>query len=256
MLKFKNAPVAEVIAAIQWQPSSQSFHQADETLNELLLNFTDKAAEIDFCQSERLIPPQVPVMPFKPIFKYNKIKEKTYFYQLGDGIFSAHAIPPYESWEEFKPIIKNGIELLIGLMPEKTKGRPVTFESAFLRYIDIFKKEIFGDIKFNEFTSRILKIEPPKYLKDKSLINPPSIQDIMISTLLENNMKLLTIAKEFMDINSKEQVIILDNTITASNKIDTSADIINAMDEAHKIISDIFIEITKPIHKNMGAYDA
>lgn len=257
MLKFKNPPVVEVIAAIQWLPSAQSFHQVDETLNKMLLNFTDKVAEVDFCQSERLMPPQVPIMPFQPIIKYNKVKEKNYFYQIGDGIFSAHAIPPYESWEEFKPIVKSGIELLIGLMPKKTKNKPIMFESAYLRYIDIFKKNMFGDVIFEEFISKILKIDPPECLMDKSVANKPSIQDIKISTLLKNNMNLITVTKEFIGASTnKEDFILMDNTLFINNNLDTAINIMKSMDEAHNIISDVFIKMTEPIHAHMERINA
>lgn len=251
MIKFKNPPVIEVVSAVQWQPSLKPFSLPDATLNKLLSDFTNKVAELDFCQSERLIPAGVPIMPLQPVIKYSKIKGKTYFYQLGDGIFSAHAIQPYESWQEFKPVVKSGLELLISLMPKEYNP----FESASLRYIDAFKKDMLGNIKPYEFISIILKVEPPKYLKDKSSVNLPSIQDIVIATQLKNNMNLLTIAREVIDSNSKEHMIILDNTVTANGKLDVATNIIDSMNEAHGIISDIFIEITKPIHENLGAYD-
>ncbi len=277
---FKNAPVVEVVAELRWKPISftkNSSKDKTQKLNNLIPTtitadktedffsyFTEEIAKEGFRQSERLIPERISIsnMPFQfqPIvFRFRKSQTEPFLFQLGDGIFSAHAIQPYKSWEYFKPIIQSGISALINSRKKIEKTNIQSFTAANLLYLDIFKSNILGTQDADEFISNILKIqmEYPENLKSNfgSQLNnkPPLIQNIQVVLPLKNDFNMVLDLKKGISGENKDEKIIIMNTFASTNKeINSKIKIVKFFNEAHKIMYNTFIEITKPVHYAMG----
>ncbi|MHB1663956.1 MAG: TIGR04255 family protein [bacterium] len=277
---FKNAPVVEIVAELRWDPiSSTKKGNKDKTqklsnsapattitdkAEEFFSYFTEEIAEEGFQQSERLIPRGISIssMPFQfqpAVLRFKRSQTEPFSFQLGDGIFSAHAMQPYKSWEHFKPIIQSGISALINSRKKNKNANIKSFTAASLRYLDIFKSDILGTQDADEFISNILKIQMdyPENLRanlGSQLYNnsSPLIQNIQVVLPLKNDINMvLDLRKGISGSNQDEKVVVMNTLASIKKGIGSKTEIVNFFDEAHKIIYDTFIEITKPIHHVM-----
>ena len=119
-LSFKNSPLVEIIAEIRWDLPWVNQTSAEDTGSvvsiqheEFYMRFGGKVAAAGFERIERLVPPNFFQLPYQPVyrFRHNAEERGARLYQLGMGLFSVHATPPYKSWAEFKPLVSAGAEL-------------------------------------------------------------------------------------------------------------------------------------------------
>lgn len=138
---FAKAPLVEIVAELRWQPSGQPLQltQAgggagispavfigDTTLEEFFLGFASHVNQLGFPRAERLVPSGVPLMPFRPVWRFRRSDNESagVLYHIGPGLFSANAIPPYRSWRDFSPVVKSGVEALLKTRVESEKDAP------------------------------------------------------------------------------------------------------------------------------------
>jgi uncharacterized protein (TIGR04255 family) len=167
---FAHPPLVEIIAELHWLPwpgaasatatpgQPIQFPLPTPELEETYSRFSSNVAAIGFGVSERLSPMGFPVLPFTPLLRYRKSpgSEGNFLYQIGPGLFSANALPPYRDWESFRPILKDGVQaLLSSLSPSQTSE----FTKIVLRYVDLFSSEFTEDIVSFKFLNEILGIE-------------------------------------------------------------------------------------------------
>lgn len=251
MVKFKKNPLLESIAEFRWDPSSTVPHLLDINIEDFFVKFLDKAADKDFYKSERLLPKNIITFPSQPIYKiFNK--NGKYMFYIGDGIFSIHALKPYDSWKEFQLIIEKGLDIFISCISESKNYTLTNFSSIDLRYINNFTPDILGDIKIEEFISEILKIDSklPQIFKSDS--NTIHVQNIQIVIPKNEHDNIVLIMRENINPITKEVSVIMDTIYFANINFDLNIEfLIDVLNKAHENITKSFIELTKPIHNKM-----
>lgn len=262
-MRFKNAPLTELVAEFRWVPNEATSGTGQiagplsmvnpAQYENLFATFSQKIATHGYVRTERLIPTgwpapmQVPVFRFKP---QNFEDKNSTLYQLGAGIFSVHALPPYKNWEEFKPVIHRGLSVLVDSgLQDKSASK---FTTVVLRYIDQFKSEFVEERSARDFVEQVLgfRINLPVALQeeaaDEHTINPTLQFQIPLKSGL-----LMTLG-----VNPPTQPptsgIVLDTSVASQSSVAFNVhDAIETLETAHTSIHKVFIGITEPIHARM-----
>lgn len=268
-MKFKNPPLIELVADFRWNSSSASVPMmaiqhpggqvalppADPARNEsFFAAFANGIGKEGFVKAERLVPLgwpfpiQFPVMRFKRPGK-DGVDEPT-VYQIGAGMFSAHALPPYDNWDKFKPIIRQGFEVMLATRPDEEKTSKFTIIT--LRYIDRFTQAFTGDVTPRAFIEGVLKVrlDLPQIVQDEvedeSQINPA----IVLRLPLKSG---LTMALAINNANDPPNAgIVMDTSVFTTGPTDPEMDsAMGVLEAAHDSIRRIFVALTEPIASKM-----
>lgn len=261
-IEFEKPPLVELIAEVRWGspsfPNSSFYPEFPQNLmlsqdqnDDFFKCFGKKAALLGFSRSERLIPLNFPAMPFQPIFHYPRESSfgGTNVYQVGKGIFSAHATPPYRSWKDFFPVVRDGVEILLECRLENEKNLP--FDVLNLRYIDAFTHPLTQDCKTIEFISKILGfgIKIPDAILNHAKDPDGIIPFIQLTVPISYGQIHVVIADGRVN---NEPSIICDTTISRTDITDPSIEnVMETFDSIHDLMREIFLELTKPIHNLM-----
>lgn len=147
----ENAPVIEVIAELRWRPSAvpDDLHNAPGpkmippplagSTHEFFGRLTDRVRGLGYTAVTRLVPEPFPMLMYQPVLRFDAPEDgrTKSLYQVGPGLFSANAVPPYDSWSSaFSKTVASGIEAL--LATRDPAERDVAFEGVTLRYLDAF----------------------------------------------------------------------------------------------------------------------
>ena len=117
---FSNPPLVELVAELRWTPAGVGapapaagvkliqFPLASEHAEQTFTNFSNQVAAQGFGNSERLVPVGFPYLPFMVVYRFRKppAQGENFLYQIGWGVFSANALPPYRDWDSFRPIVE------------------------------------------------------------------------------------------------------------------------------------------------------
>ena len=181
---FSNPPLVELIAELRWMPGTatpsvlpqpQGGGQLLQALTiqfpltlsyqeESFSRFSNQVAERGFGTSERLLPVGFPLLPFTVVYRFRKTASGgNFLYQIGPGLFSANALPPYRDWDSFRPIVREGIQ---ALLESRHPTENVPFAAVILRYIDLFSEEFTEGKRSFRFLNEVLgvKLELPNIL--------------------------------------------------------------------------------------------
>lgn len=263
---FAKAPLIELIAELRWVPQGSSILSADVPGQEATRPgiFIGGAKQEDFYsqigrelyhlgfdRSQRLLPMDVPFSLHQAVYRYQSEREgqSSVLYQVGYGIFSIHAIPPYHSWEQFLPFVRTGVEILLKTRPEDDRPRP--FSQSSLRYIDFFNRDLIGEHSIASFVTDVLKI-PLKL--------PVPVLKVAASNELRSFFTKIVVPVGIGDLTlnvgdgqfNNQPGILLDTMISATTE--TASDfmpIMNMYNSAYSIIHNVFFEMTRPIHDLM-----
>lgn len=267
---FEKAPLVETIAELRWTPQAVDPQIAvgqgtpsvplmalnSNTFDEFFMRFGGEIYQHGFQRAERLIPPGFPMMLFQPVYRYQKADEAnaSALYQLGAGLFSANAIPPYKSWEAFSPTVEAGVEALLKTRPQAEKDTP--FSSVSLRYIDAFGPHLTEGRDVGAFIMEVfgVKLELPAAITKHGLAGTAPKPFLQISLPLENQLTMNVNLGE--GIINNEQAIIMDTTIATT--VDVPANkraIVDALTCARNVMHEMFVELTKPIASLMQPKD-
>jgi uncharacterized protein (TIGR04255 family) len=258
-LSFKNPPLVELIAELRWGlpvtiPASGGSVIPLSTLNanqseEFFMRFGSKVAAVGFSRFERVVPPGFPFMPYQPVYRYRYVSEDQgiKLYQLGAGIFSANITPPYQSWEHFKPVVAQGIEMLLDSLSEEQKSQP--FVAASLRYIDAFRDDLTERRSIRDFMADVLdiKVSIPEAIT-RHATDPSGIEPLLQLTVpVTSGILNLSVAQGAFN---NERAIIMDTTVSTTQEIKSDKEsVMCVFDNAHDIIHDVFIRLTKPLNE-------
>ena len=207
-----------------------------------------KLHQLGFQAVERLVPPGFVTLLYQPIYRYkNAAEQSPVLYQAGAGLFSAHGIPPYHSWEEFVPFVEKGVAAL--LESRDSKEKEAQFATVSLRYIDAFRPDLTQGKSGPAFIGDVLGIRvmlpdfltkfgrsglAPQYTLQFSL---PIADDTALTMSLAEGQVLGTAA------------IIMDTAVSCTRGIFPQlAEVMDVLNSAHEVIHDIFIKLTAPIH--------
>jgi uncharacterized protein (TIGR04255 family) len=125
---FSNPPLIELIAELRWIPGQISppvpeaaapgtiqLPLVPQYVEQTFSNFSNQVAQRGFGMSERLVPVGFPYFPLSVVYRFRKApsQQENFLYQIGPGVFSANAVPPYRDWESFRPIVQEGVQALL-----------------------------------------------------------------------------------------------------------------------------------------------
>ena len=264
---FAKPPLVELIAELRWgaqptgAPSGGMEHGAPNIsmpltitnrTEEWFIQFGAKISADGYTRVERLIPTGFPLMPIQPVYRFRKNapEDGTSLYQLGPGLFTANITPPYKSWDQFQPIVKNGVEKLLQSRTDTENTEP--FRTVLLRYIDAFGPEFLAGEPAVDFLANKLgfKLELPEIIKKFAKPFSPIQSALNFGVHLKNNF--------FMTINVGEGIangkkaVVMDTTVATGVPIECSSEkVMHTFNEARSIIHEAFIEITRPISSIM-----
>lgn len=262
--RFENPPLREIIAELTWDvPEAEGhggtepiFHQAYE---EAFAEFIDFVGERGYSRSERLIPVNYPCPSNVAIFRarhkdyrHSNAAEAKVLYQIGAGVFTANALPPYESWDEFSPLVREGVEDFLkvnmpGGLPERLRPK--------LRYINAFTGDLVGDVSHREFLCDVLGLNiqfPGGVIKECH--GELEIPRVEIMLPFEFGRMVARFAKGAV---GGDDAHILDITVQYNDELPPDIEsIMDAYSRGRQKIHKIFLELTRSIHKKMGLQEA
>ena len=257
---YRNSPLAEIIAELKWAPVTTaqpltppgggatfgfatSINLADQ--NAFLSRLQTEMAGCGFNISERLLPPGFVGGPHQVVYRFRGPSVSTLF-QAGIGVFTANAIPPYKSWHEFEPSLRQGIETLFSVRVEGEKGIP--FVSVSLRYINCFRDAHRNGMSAPEFMKNVLKIytHTPDVL-DKYRSSPHSLaESVQVQVALRDGLVIGIVVTE--GTMNNEPGLVVDFSVSSSPENQLfEKDVLAVLSQAHDIIHDMFDETTAPI---------
>lgn len=263
---FRNAPLLEIIAELRWQAPYPSLPQAIQPLggqsaptlllgstqvDSFLHRFGSEVYKLGFQRMERLFPSGLPMLQGQPVARYRSDAGdlSNVIYQVGAGIFSANAVPPYRSWKHFAPSVQAGLNAL--LQAREDHERTLPFDPVSLRYIDAFKPDLTGGRDVADFLSEVLKIElrlPDAIIRHLAPDQSPK-PFVNLTIPIVSGVIRMTVGEAMV---SGSTAILFDTTLSTNAPVNPEIpSIMSAFVSAHSIIHDIFMQLTAPIRHLM-----
>jgi uncharacterized protein (TIGR04255 family) len=258
------APLVEVIAELRWESSAGSgvngqfplgptFIAAQGKAETFFMKFAGEVHALEHREVERLVPAGFPFFATQPVVRFRRgdIGQPKTLYQVGPGIFSANAVPPYESWStRFRDVVARGVAALIRSRPADELASP--FTGLTLRYIDAFDHRHTEGRPVDAFIREVLGINVliPKaiaqHLGEGAHITPMVQLQIPMESAF---MMGLSVSQGSIDGRS---VVMLDSSVAATLPIpcDENA-VMAAFQSAHDALSLTFEQLIKPIDRLM-----
>lgn len=254
-ITFKKAPLVELIAELRWgdtapvqQTAPLLMHGMGPDLDQFFMSFGGEVYQHGFQRAERLVPPGFPVFPFQPVFRYrkNSSADNSVLFQVGSGLFSANAVPPYRSWTTVRDTVRTGVDSLIKIRLPSERDRP--FSVLSLRYINAFGPDLTKGHDIAGFISNVLGfgLSFPSGILTKIKKDSSIRPQIQFTASLEDGSSITFLVGEGA-VNNEPRVI-MDVTVTNTQLISPVLDtVMAAFTNARNIIHHIFIELTRPI---------
>lgn len=257
-----NAPLVELVAELRW--SSVSGNQiigseqignanifpvgTSSRLEEFFMRFGALAAQLQYPLTERLIPPGFPLLEGQPVYRFRKQPDVglTSLYQIGPGVFTANAVPPYKTWAQFSPVLEKGVRALLEARPENEKDIP--FNGMSLRYIDAFGPEFMRDMDAATFIKDVLGIEiklPDGLIRQLAPDASPK-PSLQIQLPMLNGM-IMNLGIGEGVVNNKNSII-FDSVVAMTVPVAANLEaVVEAMNLARNAIHDMFFSVTSSI---------
>ncbi|WP_374562212.1 TIGR04255 family protein [Ideonella sp.] len=259
---FENAPLVELIAELRWQPTGgRSFVAAGMDaplgfsmvdglrLEDFYLRFAAEMFGMGYQQSERLAPAGFALDPSRAAIRFRK-QDGSDLFQIGPGVFTANAVPPYTSWNEFSPTVKRGVEALLKARSDEDKASPFTL--SLIRYIDAFGGALLAGRSHHDFMREVLgfDVSLPPAVAGWLDSEPKLVANAAYTGVLRDNRQFsLTVGD---GSNRDQECVVLDLTLTSHGPIDPSVDgIMDAFAKSRDVAHDIFVKLTTKISSVM-----
>lgn len=257
---FEKAPLVEIVAEMRWNPqligrqdaSSVMLAMNSSEFDEFFMRFGGEVYQQGFQLAERLIPPGFPMVLSQPVYRFRQSTgvSTPVLYQVGVGLFSANAIPPYKSWDTFSPMVEVGVDALLKTRTETERDTP--FSSVSLRYINAFGPPLTERRDVGAFLSDVLNIHvslPAGLTKHIQTGKRPKPSLKFFLPLEEQLTMIISVGEGTVN---NESAIVMDTTVATI--VDVPADkaaIMRAFNLAQDVIHSVFFDLTKPIEKLM-----
>lgn len=261
MTKYRHAPLIELIAELRWSvpnsmgltpgfqppagliPANVPFLGLDQgRLDQFVSAFSEECFKHGIQSVERLIPPGFPIRFGQVSTRLKKSPASPELYQVGPGVFTANAIPPYDSWSAFSPFLEKGIEILLESRIDGERDLPFTGVS--LQYVDSFDPRLTGGMPAAKFVRDVLGfgIDAPPAIRALVAENEYVNSTLQMNAALSNGLSLSLSLGE--GIANNVVGIILHTTIVASSPVEPSVKALmsvlhNAQDAQHAIFEGI-----------------
>jgi uncharacterized protein (TIGR04255 family) len=266
---FSNPPLVELIAELRWMPGAGNpqvipqpqggnqllqavtvqFPLASPYQEESFSRFSKQVAAKGFGVSERLSPIGFPLFPFIVAYRFRKDPGGNYLYQIGPGLFSANALPPYRDWDSFRPIVQEGIQALLESRHPTEADVPFT---TVLRYIDLFSQEFTEGKRSFRFLNDILglKVELPSTLSEQ-IDDINDVQSgIQLSMPLHNGLAMNLHLQEGA-AGGKAGILMSTEVLTLQPTAPNITQIMQTLENAHTSIRATFVGLTAKLNAKM-----
>ncbi|WP_433861799.1 TIGR04255 family protein [Streptomyces sp. L7] len=250
---YKNPPLIELIAEFRWDPdevnppihSQQAgpiqFQLVDPSVQEAFYSrFGDACHALGFTYTERLLPPGMAAQLGQPMYRYRSDTDSV-IAQVGNGIATVNALPPYNSWDGFAPKVSELVSVLL-----ETRGSATPFESVSVRYLNAFGSRFLQGKTPFEYGRDVLGFSFAYPSAVKSLLDPASPTQFAGSFAFATKDGLqvqLQVSEGFVN---NEPAFILDMTARSGNGINPDRDaVMDVLNRAHLVIHKIFVDATE-----------
>lgn len=261
-MKFEKPPLVELIAEFRWLPLDQlgkevnpttPFLQAGPTADAFYDTFRRYLGGIGYTMAERLVPANFPHVMYQPVYRYSREDESSSrtIYQSGPGLLSVHALPPYQSWDSFKPVISNGLDALISSRPEERKL--TVFTAVNLRYIDAFDARFLGDKSQRQFLADVLQVNLslPAALDERTADTNQTKIALQVSSRLKSGLDL-TLSVGPNVVQGEPSRLVMDTAVSSPLSVECDRQtVMRVLETAHDSIRQLFIGMTQPIQELM-----
>lgn len=260
-VSIENAPLIELIAELRWESNGERLgshgpkviHSSSE-VEQFFMKFGAVVHQLGYSEPTRIVPPQIPLLQGQPVLRFNMDRggSTRSLYQIGPGVFSANAVPPYMSWLEFAPVVRRGVEALLKARPAAEVSQPIT--GLTLRYLDAF-----GPLHMQGK-------DPASFIADTLGVNvalPEALtqhlqQGKKWSSFLQFQLPVgegVTMGFAIGEgIANDAPAMLMDTSISATGSFAPNADdLMLTFDQAHSIISKTFKDLMRPISHLMPA---
>lgn len=258
---YKNAPLVELVAELRWGPGTDKpvgdqrslvVSMPDAKDEETYMQFGAVLSAEGYGRFERVVPPGMPI-PFAQVAircRPSNSQQQSPLFQLGPGVFSANVLPPYNSWAEFSPVVRQGIDGLIGAFDRSEVDRP-NFQVAIIRYIDAFKSDLSGGRDVLSFLRDVMGFTIA--LPEAIVTRATSSKEIVPVLHLAIPTSLGRLEMKFSDgRQGNERAIVVDTSLLIQRDLGSSAELaIEAFTEGRQVIHELFRGLTAPIHDQM-----
>jgi uncharacterized protein (TIGR04255 family) len=262
---FANAPLVEIIVDLRWEANAAiagvgaqglPIKLVDGGADEFMMRFGGVAYALGFERSERLVPAGFPVPMGTPIYRYRPAEKpkqelmQSALLQIGAGVFSANAVPPYKSWDEFSPTVRAGIGALLQARHESDKQLPFTQVS--LRYVDAFRGDHLGTKSIQSFIRDVLgfKTELPSALQKHLRPEAETQTNLQFKLPLPDGMTLAVGVGA--GLFNGETVVLMHMQAAADEPVAPDLEaLMMTLGKARQVIHNSFVEMTATIHGTM-----
>jgi len=247
-MQFQKPPLIELVAELKWLvvPAASSSQE------EFFSAFVKGAALTGWSASERIIPVNFPLLSTHPALRIRTLKEteSQMLYQVGPGVFSANALPPYKTWESFRPFVEQGLDILLATRPREE--RDANFLSISLRYLDLFTRDFVGDLSIAEFVTDILgfRLELPEIFEREIKHGEQATPQLSFQIPLATGARMSLSIGEAV-VGDKKGVL-MNTEVTDQSGISPQRDRVLAVwESAHDVIRRTFLGLTPKLYSVM-----
>lgn len=138
---YSNPPLAEVIAEVRWKLTPLGT-VIGGGVDPYYLKFrdwlADRLAAKGYSFKEPLIDADMPLelVGGNPVIRFRRSAQQWPLYQLGPGLLAMNLTPPYGGWEQFRPVIAEGLSSLHDFFGKE--GQLFQLAALKLHYMDAF----------------------------------------------------------------------------------------------------------------------
>lgn len=260
---YEHAPLIELIAELKWNTAQGAlFDQAvpgipiqisEDMLSSSEVFFGKFAKQVEglgFRNSERLFPIGQGGPPGQAAVRYRKSAGDPPLMQIGTGVFTANGLPPtYTHWDDFSPLLQDGVDALLKSRDDSENALP--FTSLSLRYIDAFGPEYWENSSPAVFIAKTLgfgnripsslgqKVDKTRVASAAHQLNIP---------LTGGSTMVINVGE---GVANGSPAVILDVTVFSQRAKSETADVMKLFNEAHSLIGDMFLQMTRDVRHIM-----
>lgn len=262
-ITFDNAPLIEVIAEIRWgaatpfppqvmlnqQPQHFAFNLEASQSEEFFMNFGAECGSRGLQRAERIIPPGFPVIPGQVVYRFrSNDRSQQNLLQVGQGVFTANAVAPYQSWESFNEFMEKGLDALISARPGHEAA--TDFLSVSLRFVNGFGEDYFeNSTKIDFLKSLGFQVQVPTALSEITKESNDAFFNVNYSSSLGDGSKVQVNIIEGLKDGSPIQIIELG--CTHSNIAPVKDQLMQVLNSSHDVIEKIFLNMTENVADKM-----
>ncbi|PTT99935.1 hypothetical protein DBR45_25345 [Pseudomonas sp. HMWF031] len=262
-INFQNAPLIEVIAELRWgagfsfppqlvaglQGQQININMEASQHEEFFMNFGAECGARGLQRAERIVPQGFPMLPGQVVYRFRSNERSQHnLLQVGPGVFTVNALPPYESWVSFQDFMSKGLDALLSSRPENEAT--TSFSSVNIRFINGFGSEYFENTSKIAFLKSLgFDLKVPSELEKIYQGDESTFFNMNYVTNLKSGAKLQINIGEGARDGLPIQVIELG--CTHENISPNKQELLDALNDSHNIIEKIFMDMTKPIHDAM-----